>query len=87
MIDIHVFGDASLLETYAVPYAVIWQPSGTKQGLITSKSRLPKKQLTIPTLELVTAQMVENLADNIRNSLRSLWMVIQHSSFTPVTRQ
>ena len=87
MIDIHVFGDASLLETYAVPYAVIWQPPGTKQGLIASKSRLPKKQLTIPTLELVTAQMVENLADNIRNSLRSLWMVIQHRSFTPVTRQ
>ena len=45
------------------------QRPGTKQGLIASKLRLPKKQLTIPRLELVVAQMVANLEDNIRNSL------------------
>ena len=53
MIDIHVSGDASLLGTCAVAYAVIRQPSGTKQGLIASKSRLSKKQLTMSRLELV----------------------------------
>ena len=43
MIGIHVFGDASLLGTCAVAYAGMRQPSGTKQGLIASKSRLSKK--------------------------------------------
>ena len=69
MLGIHVFRDASLLGICAVAYAVIRQSSGTKQGLIISKSGLPKKQLTITRLELVAAQMVANLANNIRNSL------------------
>ena len=69
VIDIHVFGDASLLGTCAVAYAVIQHPSGIKQGLITSKSRLSKKQMTIPRLELVAAQMVPNLVENVRTSL------------------
>ena len=34
MIDIHVFGDESLLETCAVAYGVKRQLSGTKQRLI-----------------------------------------------------
>ena len=38
-----MFGDASLLGTCAVAYAVIQQLSGIKQGLTTSKSRLKKK--------------------------------------------
>ena len=67
--DIYVFGDASLLGTCAVAYIVIRQPSETKQGLIASKSRLSKKQLIKPRLELLAARMVENLANNIRNSL------------------
>ena len=47
------------------------QSYGTKQGLIASKSRLSKKQLTISRLELVATQMVANIADNIWNSLLS----------------
>ena len=65
MIDIQVFGDESLLGTCAVAYIVIRQSSGTKQGSIETKSRHPKKQLEIPRLESVVAQMVANLADNI----------------------
>ena len=53
MIDIHVFADESLLGTCAVAYAVTRQSSGAKEGLITTKSRLSKRQLTIPRLELV----------------------------------
>ena len=34
-----MFGDATLLGTCAVAYAVIQQPSGIKQGLIASESR------------------------------------------------
>ena len=45
------------------------QPFGIKQGFIASKSRLSKKQITIPRLELVAAQMVANLAENMRTSL------------------
>ena len=69
LINIHAFGDARLLGTCAVAYAVIEQPSGIKQGLIASKIRLPKKQMTIPRLELVAAQVVANLAENIRTFL------------------
>ena len=69
MIYIHVFGNVSLLGTCAVAYAVIRQPSVTKQGLIASKSKLSKKQLTISILGLLPAQMVANLANNIQNSL------------------
>ena len=69
MIDIHVFADESLLGTCAVAYAVTRQSSGAKKGLITTKSRLSKRQLTIPRLELVATLMVANLADNIQNSL------------------
>ena len=65
MIDIQVSGDESLLGTCAVAYIVIRQSSGTKQGSIATKSRYPKKQLEIPRLESVVAQMVANLADNI----------------------
>ena len=64
-------GDASLLGTCAVACAVMQQPSVIKQELIASKSRLSKKQMTIPRLELVAAQMVANLAENIRTSLQN----------------
>ena len=93
VIDIHVFGDASLLGTCAVAYAVIQQPFGIKQGLIASKSRLSKKQITIPRLESVAAQMETNLAKSMRTSLPnhnghiSPWMVRQHSCPTLAARQ
>ena len=68
MIDIHVFRDASLLVKRTVAYAAIPQLSGIKLLSIASKSRLSKKQLTIPRLEFVAAQMATNLADNIQKS-------------------
>ena len=52
-VDIHVFGDASLLGTCAVAYVVIPKPSGIKQELITSKSRLSKKYSKTPRPVLV----------------------------------
>ena len=40
--DIHVFGDSSIMGTCAVTYAVVFQPNGTYQNIIASKSRLAK---------------------------------------------
>ena len=80
-----MFGDASLLGTCAVAYAVIQQPSGIKQGLIASKSRLSKKQMTIPRLELVAAQMVANVAENIKTPLPNL--ILEKSIILEMVRQ
>ena len=50
-ITLHAFGDASKVS--AVVYAVVEQEHGTTQGLVCSKSRLAKRNLSIPRLELV----------------------------------
>ena len=41
--DLHVSGDANVVASCAVVYAVVHQPSVTNQGLVVSKSRIPKK--------------------------------------------
>ena len=65
-IDLHVFGDASIFESCTVVYAVVHQPPVTNQGLAVSKSRISKKNLTIPRLELVSAHMTSNLIEKLR---------------------
>ena len=47
-IYIHLFSDASINRVCTIAYAVIYQPNTTSQGLITSKSKLAKIDLTIP---------------------------------------
>ena len=71
-IDLHAFGDSSGFGTAACVYAVITQPSRVSQGLLAAKSRLAKKGLTIPRLELVSGHMAANLLANIRSSLTGL---------------
>ena len=44
-IDFHVFSNASISGTAVDLYAVIYQSSGTSQGLVAAKSRLSKKNL------------------------------------------
>lgn len=68
-IDLHAFGDTSGTGTAAAVYAVVYQASGANQGLLAAKSRLAKKGLTIPRLELVSAHMAANLAENVINVL------------------
>ena len=75
-IDLHAFGDASGEGTCAAVYAVIQQNQGTVQGLVASKSRLAKKSLTIPRLELVSGLMATKLLDNIKAVLDGL--LIRH---------
>ena len=50
-------------------YAVVYQASGVNQGLLAAKSRLVKKGLTIPRLDLVSAHIAANLAENVKNTL------------------
>ena len=68
-IDLHAFGDSSGKGVSSVVYAVTEQPSGSNQGIVASKSRLAKKGLTIPRLELVAGHMSSNLLHNVRESL------------------
>ena len=68
-ITLHGFGDASSNGVCAVIYAVVKQEDGVIQGLVCSKSRLAKRNLTIPLLELISGHMTVNLATNVRQAL------------------
>ena len=68
-IELRTFEDASIEGVGAAVYAVVKQPSGTTQQLVTVKSRLAKRSLTLPRLELVAAHMAANLAVNVSNPL------------------
>ena len=48
---------------------MIHQAPGINQGLLTAKSRLSKKGLTIPRQELVSAHMAANLIHNVKTAL------------------
>ena len=68
-VELHAFGDASGIGVSAAIYAVIQQPSRVDSGLVAAKSRLAKKGLTIPRLELVSGHMATNLVNNVKESL------------------
>ena len=69
-VDLHVFGDASVVANCAAVYAVVNQPSAVNQGL-TSKSRISKRDLTVPRLELVSTHMACNLISNMKSALKN----------------
>ncbi|XP_028405771.1 uncharacterized protein LOC114528347 [Dendronephthya gigantea] len=68
-VHLHAFGDTSSDGTCAAVYTLVHQQSGVNPGLVAAKSRLAKKNLTIPRLELVSAHMAANLIDNVKNAL------------------
>ena len=70
-ITLHGFGDASSNGDCAVVYAVVKQEDGVTQGLVCSKSRIAKRNLTIPRLELISGHMTVNLATNVQQALTS----------------
>lgn len=69
-IDLHVFRDTSGAGSAAAVFVVVHQASGVNQGLLVVKSRLAKKGLTIPRLELVSAHVAANLVENVKNALQ-----------------
>ena len=50
-------------------YAVVEQADGVTQNIVAAKSRLAKRGLTIPRLELVAAHMATNLIVNVQRAL------------------
>ena len=67
---LHAFGDASKDGIAAAVYAVVEQASGTTQGIaVCSKSRVAKKNLTMPRLELVAGHMAANLVANVEQAI------------------
>ena len=69
-VDLHIFGDAKVVASCVVVYVVVHQSSVTDQGLVVSKSRISKKDLTIPRLELVSAHIASNLTENVKAALK-----------------
>ncbi|XP_028415553.1 uncharacterized protein LOC114538695 [Dendronephthya gigantea] len=68
-VNLHAFGDASKQGVAAAVYAVVEQEGGTTQGLVCSKSRIAKRSLTIPRLELVAGHMAGNLVSSVETAL------------------
>ena len=71
-VELHAFSDLSMKGVGAVVYLIVQQASGSSQQLVAAKSRLAKKSLTIPRLELVGADMATNLLINVRNALDNI---------------
>ena len=71
-IELHAFGDASEKRILAVVYAVVQQPPGYSVGIIAARSRLAKKDTSIPRLELVSSHMAANLLENVKDALEGL---------------
>ena len=76
--ELHLFGDASIIWTSADAYAFTKQTLSTTQGFTSSKSRLSKKNTYIPRSELTVTVMLENLAENIANSLQRFKVIAAH---------
>jgi hypothetical protein len=68
-IELHGFGDASKEGCCSAIYAVVHHSEGTTAQLLTAKSRIAKRETSIPRLELIAGHMVVNSLDNVRNAL------------------
>ena len=70
-VTLHAFGDASTRGVSVAVYAVVRQERETTQALVCAKSRLTKRNPTIPRLELVAGHMAINLATNVQAALNT----------------
>ena len=78
-VHLHVFADASNVACSAVTIAVVEHSAGFVKGLLTSKSRISKRNTSISRLELVGGQMAANMVKNLLTALgrwpiTSVWM-------------
>ena len=69
-VTFHGFGDASGKGVSAAVYSMISEKSGVSVGLVTPKARLAKCGLSIPQLELVSANMAASLTINVGKALQ-----------------
>ena len=68
-IDLHLFADASSLACSVATIALVKQDTGTAQGLLTSKSRICRRNTTMPRLELGAGHIAANTANNVQQAL------------------
>ena len=78
---LHLFADASSLACCAAAVAVVEQQRGMSKVLLTSKSRMSKRNTSIARLELVSGHMAANMAKNLHGALQrwpigstTIWM-------------
>lgn len=71
-IHIHQFADASKLACSTATIVIVESKTGTVKGLLTSKSRISKRNLSIARLELISGHMAANMAKNVCHALRHL---------------
>ena len=71
-VDLHLFVDASTMAYSTVAIAVVEQEATKSKGILVSKSRLSKRNTSIPRLELVSGHMGANLARNLTQALKRL---------------
>lgn len=74
-VHLHVFADASNIACCAVTIAVVQGETGVVKGLLTSKSRISKRNTSIARLELVGGQMAANMVRNLHNALKR-WPIV-----------
>ena len=77
-IELHAFGDASGKGVAAAVYAGVVQEKGVKQGLVASRTKLAKKGLTIPQLELVLGHIAVNLLSNVKEALQGFSVTVKY---------
>ena len=71
-VQLHIFADASDKACSSVTIAIIEQGSDIVKGLLVSKSRISKRNTSMPRLELVGGQMAANMARNVCKALGKL---------------
>ena len=71
-LTLHAFGDASSKGVSSVVYAVVKQENGVAQNIVAAKSRVAKRGLTIPRLELVSGHMAANLITNVHEAIQPI---------------
>ena len=69
-IHLHVFADARNIACSTVVIAVIEGTTGVLKGLLTSKSRISKRNTSMARLELVSGQMAANMVRNLHKALK-----------------
>ena len=71
-VTFHGFGDASKRAYCAMIYLVIETSAGIYTKLICAKTRIPPiKELTIPKLELMSARILVNLMETVKDAIGS----------------
>eukprot|EP00794_Sanderia_malayensis_P007378 gene7378-biopygen5953 len=69
-IEMHGFADSSIAACCAVIYLKITQSTGTYVKQLTAKARVAKPNTSVPRLELIGAQMLTKLIQNVKAALK-----------------